>query len=199
MNARTKWTALWPAALAAWLLGCSGFGRVEQGRTVAYDPERGLVTLILDSNPGEPGKPRYDRLPPATFRVPSDRSQMGPAPRAGMLLSIDAAEGRALVFDAASQGVRTVPFTVVERRDGVAADDPRVASVRLPKVDRAANTITLYAPRQGRLLTVSVAPEYLALPDNTWAWGDEVRYYYKDPGQALRLMNVTRTDVTKGK
>jgi hypothetical protein len=74
-----------------------------------------------------------------------------------------------------------------------------VASVRLPKVDRAANTITLYAPRQGRLLTVSVAPEYLALPDNTWAWGDEVRYYYKDPGQALRLMNVTRTDVTKGK
>jgi hypothetical protein len=36
------------------------------------------------------------------------------------------------------------------------------------------------------------------MPDDTWKIGDEVRYYYKDPAQALRLMNVTRTDLNKG-
>jgi len=31
----------------------------------------------------------------------------------------------------------------------------------------------------------------------TWRTGDVVRYYYKTPGQALRLMNVTATDLSK--
>jgi hypothetical protein len=34
------------------------------------------------------------------------------------------------------------------------------------------------------------------MPADTWRAGDVVRYYYKDPAQALRLMNVTRTDLS---
>ncbi len=47
--------------------------------------------------------------------------------------------------------------------------------------------------------TFEVQESYRALPAGTWKFGDEIRYYYKDPGQALRLMNVTKTDLTKGK
>jgi hypothetical protein len=35
------------------------------------------------------------------------------------------------------------------------------------------------------------------MPAGTWQAGDVVRYYYKEPGRALRLMNVTRTDLSK--
>jgi hypothetical protein len=37
----------------------------------------------------------------------------------------------------------------------------------------------------------------LAMPAGTWRAGDVVRYYYKDPARALRLMNVTATDLAK--
>ena len=48
--------------------------------------------------------------------------------------------------------------------------------------------MTIYSRRKKILLTFAVPDEYLALPDDTWKSGDEVRYYYKQPGQALRLM-----------
>jgi uncharacterized membrane protein YfcA len=39
-------------------LGCGSFGRVEQGRVIHYDRDKGVVTLIRDSNYKEPGQPR---------------------------------------------------------------------------------------------------------------------------------------------
>ena len=35
------------------------------------------------------------------------------------------------------------------------------------------------------------------MPAETWRCGDVVRYYYKEPGKALRMMNVTKTDLSK--
>jgi hypothetical protein len=35
------------------------------------------------------------------------------------------------------------------------------------------------------------------MPADTWKTGDEIRYYFRDPAQALRMMNVTRTDLNK--
>ena len=35
------------------------------------------------------------------------------------------------------------------------------------------------------------------MPADTWQGGDVVRDYYKNPAQALRLMNVTKTDLSK--
>ena len=61
---------------------------------------------------------------------------------------------------------------------------------------RASGTVTLYAPRSRELVTIKVAEEHLSLPADTWRAGDEIRYYFKDPGQALRMMNVSKTRVS---
>ena len=45
--------------------------------------------------------------------------------------------------------------------------------------------------------TFSVPDEYFALPANTWDAGDEVRIYFKETGKALRLMNISKTDIFK--
>jgi len=47
------------------------------------------------------------------------------------------------------------------------------------------------------LLTFKPPVEYLSLPEDTWRAGDVVRYYYKDPGKTLRVMNVSKTDLQK--
>jgi hypothetical protein len=178
-----------PAALM--LAGC-GFGRVEQGRVVEYDRGQGLVTMILDSNPGAHRTPRYDRLPPQTVRVPANPAEMGPAPRAGLLLAVDRARHQIVAYDAASRALRTVSYTPVEEQRNVGP-----GSLPLPAIDREKGTITLYEPLQRLRLTFSAGAAELSLPEDTWKPGDEVRYYFKQPGQALRMMNVTQTDLSK--
>jgi len=179
------------------LLACGGFGKVNQGRVVAYDAEKGLLTLILDSNYADPANPRYDTLPPATVRVPEDPLEMGPAPEAGMLVRVDAASSQVLIFDPVSQSLKTVNYTLIEQKDNVYRDAPDVAGKTFPVVDRQNKTVSIYSPRQRSLIVFTVPEEYFALPDETWKAGDEVRYYYKDPAQSLRLMNVTKTDITR--
>ena len=66
-----------------------------------------------------------------------------------------------------------------------------------PPVDRAKKTVTVYSAEQHLLVTFAASDDLLALPDDTWRAGDVVRYYYKEPGQALRFMNVTKTDLSK--
>lgn len=178
------------AALALAMAGCTPFGKVDQGRVVAFDAERGLVTLVSDSNYMDPSKPRFDVLPPVTIRVPADPKEMGPAPVAGKLLNLDLAAGRMVVLDAAG-ALKTIPFQVSGRRDSASPEE----LAALPAVDRAAGTVRLAV--KNVIVTLAVPGEYLSLPEDTWKAGDEVRYYYKDPGQALRLMNVTRTDIGK--
>jgi len=196
MQAQTRWLTLVAAWAGAWALGCGGFGKVNQGRAIAYDPQNGLVTLILDSNYREPGRPRYDVLPPVTVRAPEDPAAMGPAPQAGGLIELDIGNRRAVIFEAASQSLKAIPLEMVELVENAGRDHPRVARVRFPVVDRVNKVITLYLAKKRQLITFAVPEEYLGLPDSTWVMGDEVRYYFKDPGQALRMMNVTKTEVS---
>jgi hypothetical protein len=196
MRAQTWWLAPWAAGALVCTLGCGGFGRVHQGRVVAYQPEEGLLTVILDSNVKQPGKPRYDVLPPETVRVPRDPNAMGPPPQAGGLLELDLPNRRVVVFDAVSQSLQTIRCEVFEVAEGVGPNDPRVAGLPFPQVDRVRRSVTLYWARQRRLVTFTIPEEYLALPDSAWIWGDEVRYYFKDPGQALRLMNLSKTEIS---
>jgi hypothetical protein len=79
----------------------------------------------------------------------------------------------------------------------VGKTSPLVADKKFPMVDKEKKAITVYSGRQKLLVTFSVPEEYLALPDNTWEAGDEVRIYYKEPGKAARFMNITRTDIFK--
>jgi hypothetical protein len=168
------------AAVAAVMLacGCDVSGKVEQGRVVAYDAGAKQVTLIPE-----------DGTAPVTVRTPEDPDEMGPVPAQGKLVRVDAKGGRVLVYDAAAQTLRAIPLTPVGQRP---ASKPGP-----PKIDRARNTLTLYSPSERAMVTFTAAPELLSMPADTWKAGDVVRYYYKEPGQALRLMNVTKTDLSK--
>jgi hypothetical protein len=173
------------------LTACGRFGQVNQGQVVDYQRSTGLVTLISDSNYRDPGNPRFDVLPPVTIRIPENPDEMGPEPEAGKLLLLDGPGHRAVIYDAVAQALRTVPITVISRESSAS---PRHGS---PVVDRAGKRVTTYSARDRALVTFSVPDEYLGLADDTWKIGDEIRYYYKDPARALRLMNVTKTDLNK--
>jgi hypothetical protein len=123
--------------------------------------------------------------------------ETGPAPEAGKLLSFDTKKRTVVFFDPASATIKTVSYQPVDEQNDVSRDDPRVTKTKFPAVDRQKKTVTIYSRRKKLLLTFSVPDEYLALPDDTWKSGDEIRYYYKQPGQALRLMNVSKTDLSK--
>jgi hypothetical protein len=179
------------------LAGCGNFGRVNQGQVIAYDRTSGLITLIGDSNYRDPSHPRFDVLPPVEVRTPADPTEMGPEPEPGKLLELDWRNHRAVIFDAAEGRIRAISYEVVSEQNGVAPDDPRVSKVVYPAIEREHGTITSYFPRYRKLLVFSVQAEYLSLPAETWKAGDEIRYYYKDPRRALRLMNVSKTDLNK--
>jgi hypothetical protein len=196
ITARTCWGVAAAVACAV-ALGCGGSGSVNQGQVVEFDGAKGLIVLIQDSNYLNPASPKFDVLPPVRVRVPVDKREMGPAPETGKLLALDCEKKQLVVFDAASQGFRTINFTLIGRRDNVYGDDSRVAGVRFPVVDRDKRTITVYRSKERRLVTFSVPDEIFGLPADCWRTGDEVRYYYKDPGQALRVMNITKTDIHK--
>jgi hypothetical protein len=176
--------------------GCGRFGKVSQGKTIDYDSEKGLVTLIQDSNYMEPGNPRYDVLPPVTVKVPLDSKQMGPAPEAGKLMRLDSSNKTVVFFNADSQTLSAIQYTLIEQVTKVFENDSRVAGISFPVVNRQKKTIAVYSPRRRELVVFSVPDEYFSLPDDTWKEGDEIRYYYKDPHQALRLMNITKSEIS---
>ncbi len=177
--------------LAAILLttACAITGHVQQGRVVAYNKDTHQITLIAE--PAQPTKTSPGVLPPLTITTPTDPAEMGPEPAVGGLLAVDFANHRITVYDPAAQSFRVVPFTPLREKHDVAKNPG------LPTVNRDARTITIYSTRQKTLVTFAATPELLALPASTWRGGDTVRYYYKEPSQALRLMNVTKTDLSK--
>jgi len=193
MASRMNGFALLSIACLLFLVGCGGFGQVNQGRVVAYDPAKGLVTVISEAYGQEASAMKNGVLPPVTIQVPDDPGQMGPAPKAGRLMSVDSQKRTVVVFDPETQSFKNIGFRLVEQRDGMFADDPAIKGAKFPRIDGNRKTITVYSPKQRQLVTFSVPDEYFGLPADTWAVGDEVRYYYKDPHKALRLMNVTRT------
>ncbi|HUB77479.1 MAG TPA: DUF4881 domain-containing protein [Bryobacteraceae bacterium] len=171
------------------LSGCgnfANFGKVEQGRVIAYDKEARVATVVAET----PDSP-FGALPPVKVRLPEDPDEMGPAPTPGKLIRTDLQGHRITIFDSAAGQFRTIDYTPVKEVHGVAkAPGP-------PKIDREARTITIYSSRQKTVLTFVATDDLLALPPDTWRPGDTVRYYFKKSGQALRMMNVTRTDLAK--
>jgi hypothetical protein len=182
------------AVLPAVLAGCGDFGKVNQGQVIDYERQQGIVRIIQDSNYRDPANPRYDILPPIEVRVPENPSEMGPAPEAGKLLRLDYQNWKAVIYDVRTGTLRTLSFAAPVMPAGMSPADARQ---RYPVVDRGARTVAVYDPQAHRVVSLSVPDEYLALPADTWKAGDQVRYYYKDPARALRLMNVSKTDVTK--
>lgn len=179
--------------------GCNEEGKVKQGRAIAFDKEKGLVTFIEDKSLVM-GKPDYltaTSLPPSVFLIPKDKNEMGGDPVVGQRMKLDTEKNSITIFDTATQQFKEIPFTLIEKKDNLGKEDPLVKGKKFPIVDRTAKTIQIYSSRLKTYVSFSLPIEYFTLPDETWAAGDEIRIYYKEEGKSLRLMNITKTDIFK--
>lgn len=190
------WFSILAVLTLALLTGCGELGQVDQGRVIEFNKEKGTVTLIKDVK-ADPQKPEYTELPPHVYEVPKDPGEMGPEPKAGMRMKLDTKNLEIVIFDKASQNFKTIKYTLLDQKEGIARDNPLVKDKKFPMVDREKKTITVYSGRQKIMTTFNVPDEYFAYPDSTWEAGDEVRIYYHQPGKAQRLMNISKTDIFK--
>lgn len=185
----------------AFISGCE-YGKVDQGRVVKMDKDKGVVTLIRDVN-NDSQNPDYTHLPAIAYTIPKDPHEMGAEPKAGLRMKLDTKKNEITIYDPASQKFKTIPYTLIDQKENVAREDPAVwdasqkKSKKFPAVDKDKKTITIYSGRQKILTTFSLPEEYFSLSESTWDAGDEVRIYYKEDGKALRLMNVSKTDIFK--
>jgi hypothetical protein len=184
------------------VLACGELGKVDQGRVVEFDRERGIVTIIRDKK-ADTKNPDYTYLPPVTYEMPKDPAEIGALPKAGKRMKLDTKKNQIVIFDTATQNFKTIAYKLIEERENVGKEDPLVYDKiadkpkNFPVIDREKKAITVYSKRQKIFITFSLPDEYFALPDNTWDAGDEVRIYYKEEGKARRFMNVSKTDIFK--
>jgi len=198
MGKRLNWWAF-VVSLAATLVlggfGCGEQGKVEQGRVIGFDKVKETVTFIVDTK-HDTANPDYSGAP-LTFALPKDPAERGEDPKPGLRMKLDTKTREIIIYDAATKGMKKINYTLIDQKENVAKSSPLVADKKFPMVDKEKKAITVYSGRQKLLTTFSLPDEYFALPDDTWEAGDEVRVYYKEPGKALRFMNITRTDIFK--
>lgn len=195
MAKKLSWRALVLILPFALLCGCGDMGKVDQGRVIDFDAGKNTVTFIQDVK-ADVGNPDYSGAP-HVYTLPKEPSERGADPKAGKRMKLDTKAKEIVIFDDATKGFKKISYTLIDEKDNVAKDSPLVAAKKFPIVDKAKKTITIYSGRQKLLITFSLPGEYFALPDNTWEAGDEVRVYYKEPGKALRFMNISKTDIFK--
>ena len=202
MIRKILWTMMTAILLPVFLFGCTEFGTVDQGRAIEFDKEKGLVTIIRDVK-HDAKNPDYSFLPPVAYVKPTNPQEMGADPKAGYRMKLDTKKKQIVIFDKAAQNFKTIDYTPVDEQENIDRRHPLVydkvteKAKIFPVVDKDKKQITIYSARQKLLVTFSVPAEYFALPDYTWDSGDEVRIYFKEPGKALRLMNISKTDIFK--
>jgi len=203
MMRKTLWTMAAAILLPIVLFGCNTeFGTVDQGRAIGFDKEKGLITIIRDVN-HDAKNPDYSFLPPVTYLKPADPQEMGADPKVGSRMKLDTQKKQIVIFDKSSQNFKTIDYTLVDEQENIDRKHPLVYDIetekakKFPVVDKDKKQITIYSSRQKLLITISVPSEYFTLPDYTWDAGDEVRIYFKQPGKALRFMNISKTDIFK--
>jgi hypothetical protein len=177
------------------MLGCKEKEKVDQGRVIQFDKSKGVLTVILNKS-SDHLKPDYSVLPPANYKLPSDLQAVGFIPKAGLRIKLDAEKNEIIIFDEAAQGFKILKYTLVDKKENVAKDNPLILENGQPKknpiVDREKNLITIYSERQNLLTTISLPPEYLSLPESTWEAGDEVLVHYQGDGQDRRVTKIVQ-------
>jgi len=202
MNIKRTLFLLSIALLTFGVLGCDEYGKVDQGRVIAFDKDKQTVTVIEDKNM-DSQNPDYAILPPHTYTMPTDPAERGADPKVGMRLKLDVDAKVIKIFNTQTQTIEDLPITIVDVQKNIAKDHPLVfdkdknAAKKFPVVDKDKKTIAIYSGRQKMLATFSVPDAYVDFPENTWDAGDEVRIYWKEKGKAIRFMNITKTDIFK--
>jgi hypothetical protein len=183
-------------------LASCDYGKVDQGRVVKFDKEKGTVTIIRDLK-NDSQNPDYSYLPALVYTMPGDPAETGPEPKAGLRLKLDTRNNQITLFDPEAGKFETISYTLIDQKENLSKDDPLVfdASTKktkpFPIVDKEKKTITVFSSRLKTLTTFSLPEKYFSLPEYTWDAGDEVRIYYKEEGKALRFMNISKTDIFK--
>jgi hypothetical protein len=202
MNIKRTLILLSIALLAFGALGCEEYGKVDQGRVIAFDKDKQTVTVIEDKNM-DAQNPDYAILPPHTYTMPADPAERGADPKIGLRMKLDVEQKFIRIFNPATQAIEDLPIAIVDVQKNIAKDHPLVfdkdkgASKPFPVVDQDKKTVTIYSGRQKMLATYSVPEDYFVMPVHTWDAGDEVRIYWKEKGKALRFMNISKTDIYK--
>lgn len=177
------------------LAGCNDFGQVDQGRTVGFDPATKTVTFVQDVD--------HDQLNPnysgsiVSFKLPVDPAEIGPLPKVGERVKLDLEKKCIILYNTQTKALETVPITIVDVQKDLGRNHSLVKGKTFPIIDKAKNSITEYSARQRSLVTFTVPESMIDLPPATWEAGDEVRLYYKEKGQALRFMNISKTNIYK--
>ena len=181
----------------ALLTGCNFDGGVEQGRCVAYDATAKTLTIVVDVT--------HDQFNPHysggthTFKLPENPQDMGPSPEVGGRLMIDTAKNTVLVYDQKTNSVREVAVQFTDVEKNVGSNHPKVKGKTFPVIDKEQQTVTVYSGRQKSLITFKIPAEAQDFPAYAWAAGDEMRIAFRnaDKAQAMRIMNVTKTNIFK--
>ncbi len=194
---RSMWLRLVAVLSLLFLFGCGEYGKVDQGRCVAYDKDKKAVTMIRDVK-NDAAKPEYTHLPAIVYTMPSDPKEVGPDPKAGGRMKLDPEKNEIVLFDSKAQNFVHIPFTMVEKKDNVGKEDELVKDKKLPAIDNDKKTVTIYSGRQKLYMVVQVdAGAVEKYNEKDFDSGDECRVYYKEDGKALRFMNVSKTDIFK--
>lgn len=114
---------LWWGLLLPLLTSCGDFGKVEQGRVVAFDAAQQTVTMIVDLSP-QRGKPDYSGVPARSFKLPEDPSERGALPKVGPLLQLQLEPPTLLVWSAEQQQVLRFPAEQVAAEQEVDSRSP---------------------------------------------------------------------------
>jgi hypothetical protein len=195
MGKKLTWLTLFAILPLVLVWGCGEQGKVDQGRVIAFDKAKETVTFISDVK-HDAANPDYSGAP-VTFALPKDPEERGEDPKAGLRMKLDTKTREIVIYDLPTKSMKKITYTLIDQKENVSKTSALVVGKKFPIVDKDKKAITVYSGRQKLLVTFSVPEEYLALPDNTWEAGDEVRIYYKEPGKAARFMNITKTDIFK--
>lgn len=202
MTGKSMWRTLLVALPMVLLLGCTDYGKVDQGRVIKFDEATKTMTFIRDKA-NDTQNPDYTHLPPVTYTLPTNPDEVGPLPKAGGRMKIDNKKNQITIFDPTTQNFKTIDFTMVDFKENIDKEHPLVfdkeagKAKKFPVVDKEKKTVTIYSGRQKTLSVIALPEEYFALPESTWDSGDEARVYYKEDGKALRFMNISKTNIFK--
>src|SRR4030066_1468620 len=153
MSALAVYLLIAVVAVVAVLAGCQQMGRVDQGRVIEFNKEKGTVTMIRDASPN-PDKPDYSHLPPATYQGPTNPDEMGADPKPGKRMTLDANNREIVIYVPALDNFATINYTLVDQKENVDPNDPLVFDnvTRKPQTfpvgDPYRKTITIYSKRQ---------------------------------------------------
>lgn len=180
-------------ALSLGLAACD-FGKVEQGRCVAYDKENKKVTVMLDNHDVE--NPIYEK-DSVEYLMPADPKETGPEPTPGGRLKVDLEKKVVTIYDAEAKKALDLAVEFTDVQKGVPASDARLAGRTFPEIKDG--VVTEYSKRLKALFSFRIPEDKASLPKETWHAGDEVRVYYKENAkhQALRFMNISQTNIYK--